>query len=274
MSSLGNEIYRTHDALGPIAVYQDGERRILTFGSAVEQSCIWLPDPVRLEYAYTQAMFLATLLGPLPSRALMLGLGGGSLVRALRHRHPRCRVTAVEARDKVATIARDYFYLPGDTRLELVIADAGALLAARGPQSQDFVFVDLYLAEGLSPQQTGRPFLEACRAALSPRGVLILNLWGSDYQGTRESLQRTREIFDEQVLMLQVQGGNIVLFAFAAGLPELQRKRFFADAQILGLEMRIPLQRIARNLWRQNAEALQLGRFRRSPLALGAGSAG
>jgi spermidine synthase len=265
MSSLGQEIYRAQDADGIIAVYQDGTRRVLTFGNGVEQSCMSLADPARLEYPYTQAMLLATLLGPAPRRALVLGLGGGSLVQALRRRWPRCRITAVEARTLVVEVAREYFFLREDPHLQVVIADAGRCLTDPSIPSQDLVLADLYLAEGASPRQTEGPFLAACRRVLSAGGVLALNLWCSDYGPLREGTRVLREVFDEQVLSVQVQGGNLVMLGLAGGIPVLERRRFFEQAQALGLAMDIPLQRHARSLWRQNAEALGIGRFRHGP---------
>jgi len=64
------------------------------------------------------------------------------------------------------------------------------------------------------------------------------------------------EAFDEQMLHLHVEGGNIVAFAFRESLPGLRREGFFEAAQSLGLRLGIPLQRHARNPWRQNAETL------------------
>jgi spermidine synthase len=262
MPSLGQEIYRTQDPEGSITLYQNGVRRVLTFGNSVEQSCICLQEPARLEYTYTQAMFLATLLGGPPRQALVLGLGGGSLVRALHARYPRCHITAVEARLRVVEVARDYFALPEDPHLELVVADAATYVAKTRLPPQDLIFIDLYLAEALSPLQTDRVFLQACRGRLARQGLVSINLWCSDQEAALRTSSLLQQIMDGQVLSLQVQGGNLVLFGFAAGLPSLERRRFFNQAHALGVEMDIPLQRLARNLWRQNAEVLAVGRFR------------
>ena len=121
---FGAEIYRTCDDQGQIVVYQQGDRRILTFGNEIGQSSVSLANPARLEYSYTQAMFLAPLLVPELRTALVLGTGGGSLVRALRAGFPGCFVTAVEGRAEVVRVARDWLYLPEESRTTIVIADA------------------------------------------------------------------------------------------------------------------------------------------------------
>ena len=74
--------------------------------------------------------------------------------------------------------------------------------------------------------------------------------------------RQLKAVFDGRVLFNHVQGGNIIAYGFAGELPRLERKRFFDQAQTLGLAMRIPLQKLARSLWRQNAQVLQLGRYR------------
>jgi spermidine synthase len=262
MPSLGQEIFRAYDALGPVVVHQDGQRRILAFGNQVEQSCVSLADPARLEYVYTQAMFLAPLFVPRLRTALVLGLGGGSLVRALHEYAPGCRVLAVEGRALIARVARELFFLPEDARLEILVADAAEHMASSTRQ-HDLIFSDLYHAEGMEAQQVQQGFLDDCRRALRLGGLLVTNLWCSDMQGTREAAANLRAVFDQRVCLLHVQGGNIIAFAFACQIPVLDRKPFFAAAQALAAKLRIPLQRQARNLWLQNAEILNIGRYSR-----------
>lgn len=251
-SFLGEEIYRTRDEQGWILVYQKGELRTLSFGSRDEQSGMLLSQPEQLEYAYTQAMMLSLLLAPQPRRLAVLGLGGGSLVRALLHVLPHSSVTAVESRSEVARIARSYFSLPSTPRLRVVIADAGDYLRQKGPP-WDLVLTDLFVQSGMDPQQTDTDFLDACKARLGPRGVLAMNLWNTDYRESRHNRERLMAAFDDRVLHITVSGGNSVAFAFAGEIPALARRPFFAAAQDLGLALGIPLQRMARSLWLQNA---------------------
>jgi len=256
MNLFGQEIYRTRDDQGWICVFDDGQRRFLAFGNQVEQSCMSLNEPYRLQHAYTQAMVLATLFARRLGRSTLLGLGGGSLARAMLHHFPCCRVTAVELRAQVAAVAREFFELPEDPRLRVVIADAGDYLA-RPRKPSDLILADLYGAEGMDNQQTQLAFLQQCHAALSPGGVLSINLWNNDYRDSRVASAALAEAFDGRVLLFDVPGGNRVCFAFAGPFPELKRRLFFEQAQTLGHRMNIPLQRLARNLWFQNTAVLQ-----------------
>lgn len=262
MSDLGELIFSTSDADGDIHVYQDRRFRYLTFGNEVEQSCLDLANPVRLEHSYTQAMMLGLLFHPGVRRVTLLGLGGGSLARALRAAGRGLRIQAVERRAAVIGVARRYFDLPDDARFGVVCAEADEFLQSR-QTDQDLIFSDLYLAEGMHPDQAATDFLQQGRERLSGDGVLIVNHWASAFEVNRAAFNCLAEAFDERVLHLRVQGGNIIAFAFRGQLPDFRRDEFFAAAQSLGLGLGIPLQRHARNLWRQNVEILGVGRFRR-----------
>ena len=264
MTDLGDLIFRTCDDEGEIHVYQNACCRYLTFGNHVEQSCIELAVPARLAYVYTQAMMLALLLHPAPRRALLLGVGGGSLVRALRAADRALHVIGVERRAAVIDAAHAYFGLPDDRQVRIVCDDADRFLAACDQQF-DLLFADLYMADGMCPRQVAPDFLLHCRSRLAGNGVLVVNQWSSEFAGNRAALVALNEVFDGRVVNLHAQGGNILSFAFHDALPDLHRDAWFDAAQALGLKLSIPLQRHARNLWRQNAEVLRSGRFRRLP---------
>jgi spermidine synthase len=256
MNLLGREIYRIRDAWGWICVFDDGQRRFLAFDNQVEQSCMSLGEPNRLQHVYTQAMVLGTLFAPQLARATLLGLGGGSLARALLHYFPSCRVTAVELRAQVAAVARQFFELAHDPRLRVVITDAGTYLE-RPRKPSDLILADLYGSQGMDARQTQLAFLEQCRRALTPGGVLSVNLWNDAYRDSRAASAALAEAFDGRVLLVDVPGGNRICFAFSSPLPDVKRRTLFTQAQTLGYRMHIPLQRLARNLWFQNAAALQ-----------------
>ena len=256
MNLFGREIYRVRDAVGWICVFDDGQRRLLAFGNQVEQSCMSLNEPYRLQHVYTQTMVLAALFTPQLARATLLGLGGGSLARTLLHYFPDCRVTAVELRAQVEAVARQFFELPQDPRLRVVIGDAADYLK-RSRKPTDLILADLYGSEGMDARQTHPTFLQQCRTALSPSGVLAVNLWNNDFRDSITNSATLAEAFDDRVLVVNVPGGNRICFAFAGQLPNLKRRVFFEQAQLLGNRMHIPLLRLARNLWFQNTARLQ-----------------
>jgi len=254
--TLGEEVFRTRDADGVINVYQNGDRRSLCFGNVVEQSGMSLADPSLLLFNYTRAMMLGAVLAPDPRRALVLGLGGGSLARALHRHFPRCRITAVEQRAAVLEVARQWFALPDDHRLGVHVGDAQGFLAERRP-SAELIFADLYDGEGMDAQQMASEFFALCRQSLSPGGVAVFNLWSGRYfrdQAIKESLDA---VFDGQVLRLSAPGRNRIVFGFRDPIPALKEQPFYQQAQQLGLNMGFPLLREAQRLWLQHQAQLR-----------------
>jgi len=257
---LGERIAELQDEHGVVSVFQRGQQRFLTFGNAVEQSCLNLDKPFQLEHVYTQAMMLSLLLKPDAASVLVLGLGGGSLVRALQHMRPNMRIDAVEYRQAVINAAHDYFELQDQGKLQLHCADAETFV--QSPHKQhDLLMLDLYLAEGVHPAQVDAAFIQHCKRCLTPDGILMANHWCSEYRDSQKAREALSSAFGEAILYLQVQGGNTIAFAFAGKLPRINPKSFFAQAQALGNQLDIPLQNLARAFWRQNAQPLKIGRF-------------
>jgi spermidine synthase len=254
-------IHVTEDAAGPVQVYQQGLRLYLTFGNQVEQSCMNLAAPHSPEHVYVQAMLLAPLLQAVMQRVLVLGLGGGSLVRALGAIDFRLGIDAVEQRQSVIEIAESHFGVRARRNLKIHCCDAGDfLLNACG--GYDLIFADLYLAEGMHPLQAEQEFLQCCRDRLDSPGLLVANLWGSELREAIKQRRLLEQVFEERVLYLHAQGGNVIAFAFVGQPPALDRKGLYEKANELGQILMAPMQRHARNFWRQNAEGYL--RIRRS----------
>ena len=257
---LGRPIAHLTDPLGEVRVYARGALRTLTLGNQVEQTCLDLDHPARLVHAYTQAMLLGLLLTQTPETALLLGLGGGALAQALLVGAPGLALDAVEASPAVVEAARDHLGLPATDRLRIRIGDAQSFLQGAGG-AYGLVLLDLYGAEGMDPDQGGAALLSACRERLSTKGILVSNHWSNDFETSRRAHATLDQVFAGRVLHLHVAGGNAIAFAFAEALPGIRRDTLFAKAQALGLRLDLPLQRLARDLWGQNAEAFKRARL-------------
>ena len=82
----------------PFVIEDDGAR-CLYFTRDFIQSEMRLDDPYELAFAYTRKMMAFLLFCPEPRRILMIGLGGGSLVKFCNRRLPSTHVTVVEIDD-------------------------------------------------------------------------------------------------------------------------------------------------------------------------------
>jgi spermidine synthase len=253
---LGDLVARLRDSEGEVQIYALGRLRTLTFGNSVEQSRIDLDHPERLVHVYTRAMLLGLILAARPTRVLVLGLGGGSLVQALLAADPALAVDACEARALVVDVAREYLTLPRTARLKVSVGDALTHVQTT-PGRYDLILVDLYGAEGMHPDQGNGFFLRACGRCLRRGGLLVSNHWSGAFPENRRAHAALAAAFPGGLLHLHVAGGNSIAFAFPETLPRLDPTALYERAQALGLRLEIPLQPLARNLWRQNAEALQ-----------------
>lgn len=251
----GTLLHQCEDEHGPIFVFKDDGRRILSFDGIIEQSSVWLDDPARILYPYAQTMMLGLLLTSAPQRIAVLGLGGGTLAAALLRHAPNSLIEAVELRAEVVRIARDYLGLPNHPQLTVHTGDARVYLAEY-LRDLDMIFADLFLQAGMNALQTEADFLRSARAALTANGVLALNVWNADREACRATLKGVDALFDGATLALSVPAGNSVIFAFKNALPHLDKKRFMDEARRLGKAMGAPLAHFADQLWRENIERL------------------
>ena len=193
---------------------QDGIRR-LYLGSDTVQSAMRLADPVFLELAYTRTMMATLLFRPEPERALLIGLGGASLVKFLHHRLAQCRLEVVESEAEVVEVARASFCMPpDDPRLTTIVGDGAAHLAARR-DPVDLLLVDVYDANRQVARCASLEFFCSAERALTRDGVCAVNFWSNapEYPVYRD---RFLKAFCGRVVLIPVaRPGNLIALGFA-----------------------------------------------------------
>jgi spermidine synthase len=220
----GRLVFSCRDEEGPIEVVDEAAARTLHFGTVARQTTMFRRAPAKLALAYTHCMMASLLFMPQPRSVLILGLGGGALVRFLLDSFAACRIEVVERRLKIIEIARDYFGLPQDDRLKVHWCDAEEFLAqGKKGRGFDLVLVDLHDSQGMAPVTRSPFFFETCRRHLAPAGILAANLWGGgDQAETRLMQRRLVAAFPQRVLHLPVAAKrNRVAFGFGADFVRL-----------------------------------------------------
>jgi len=142
-----------------------------------------------------------------PRRALILGLGGGTVARLLQRRWGELRIIGVDDDQSILATANAVGWLPLPG-LEIVVADAFDYVQSCAERF-DYVAVDLFRGERLARRAFGRPFLRHVRDLLEPRGRLVVNLF-RDYRAP-ERIQRIASSFD--IREEKRVGGNVVVHA-------------------------------------------------------------
>jgi len=197
-----------------LEVTEERGLRTLHLGSRAIQSAMRISRPWDLELAYTRAMMGFLMFNSTPQEVLMIGLGGGSLAKFLRRQRPQTRITAVEIDPRVIAAARAHFELPPDDATLAVVEADGALYMRQHAGSADVILLDGFDAGNQVEALATQTFYAACRRALRPGGVLVVNLWGRDSEFA-EYFARLARAFDGEVGWISVQyKTNIVVFAF------------------------------------------------------------
>ena len=214
-----------------LEVTEERGMRVLHLGSRAIQSAMRVSRPWDLELAYTRAMMGFLMFNPMPQEVLMIGLGGGSLAKFIRKQRPQTRITAVEIDPRVIAAARTHFELPSDDDTLSVVEADGALYVRQHAGCADVILLDGFDAGNQVEALATQTFYAACRRALRPGGVLVVNLWGHD-SAFAEYFARLMRAFDGEVGWISVQNKtNIIVFGFTepgaaarldAGRPKLE----------------------------------------------------
>lgn len=155
-------------ALSEVRFGEDEGRRVLLVDGSVQS----VADPTRP--SFDDGYWSAMVPDQRPSRALLLGLGVGTVARLLRARFGPVRLVGVDDDPGIIAVARREL---ADIRtLEIVEADAFRYVA-ESDERFDLACVDLYRGAQLQAQIIGRPFLRQLRGLLEPRGVATFNLF-------------------------------------------------------------------------------------------------
>lgn len=245
------EIHRTKDQWGNIHVMSDTQNYYLTFGSGGQQSGMQINQPDRLLFQYTQAMMLSLLFSPKAQNAVLLGLGAGSIAKALLLCAPKLHIKAVELRSAVVDIAHLWFDLPKSPRLDIEVADA-FLYLKESNHLTDLLFVDLYLDNGVQNALASHHFIERCYAMLNQDGTLVLNLWDEGKGYLPFDLELLEEIFTSQALIVVTDEGNIIVVIGKNFQADPNPRKLTAEAKKLGRILDIPLQRLLNQLQFRN----------------------
>jgi len=214
---------------------EDGVR-YLHFGSEWVQGAMRIARPWSLELDYTKEMMGGLLLrqqSNWPRHALLIGLGAGSLAKFIYRNLPDCRITIVEINPQVEFIARQYFKLPDDAQRLEVIIGCGADYMLAGGRQFDYILADGFGPDAKAGALDTLPFYQACRARLSERGLLGINMLGHN-NGVKGSVARISEAFDGRLAVFpSCDSGNTIAFASGGEPVAVSLEQMRERAQLL-----------------------------------------
>lgn len=233
MPRLREEIERVVTPYNDIVARRVGERVDLDVEGATFAT--WHPRHLLTGYSW-DALTAACLLhegGP-PKRVLLLGLGGGTMLRQLKALVPELVAVAVEIDALVVDLARKHMELD-KLGAEIVIDDAYAFIE-RSSERFDVVVDDLFLTGTHDVERSAIPeghVLERMCALLEPGGAFAANLiTDSGHRKVRRAARQAfLQTFAEVRSVKPPRGLNEVLVGARALAPPKQVKALSASFQ-------------------------------------------
>ena len=209
-----------------ILVNQRADRRCLAFSVKRElrnQTCIDVKDPHRIIFPYVRMLFAGLLANPEPERALMIGLGGGTVANVLVDVFPNITMDLVEVDRAVVKVARDYFDFREADNTEVHIID-GRVFTRRAVLRQeryDLVILDAFTGEYIPEHLITLEFMRDIASLLTDRGVVIANTFEGSALYDYESATY-RAAFGNFLNLKMPRTGNRVIVAARSELPDDQ----------------------------------------------------
>ena len=214
-----------------LSVVEDADTRYLRFDNSL-QSAMYVDDPLRTRFRYTDLFHLGVAYNPGAERILFIGLGAGSSEKRMLQDFPDAELHAVEIDPVVVDVAHRYFAHPrDDPRLEISVGDGRRFLAA-SDERWDAIVIDAFFADAIPFHLVTREFLQLARSRLNPGGVVVTNAIGAIAgPGSRlfRSVYRTyRTVFPTVVVHPAILEGdvgdeafrNLILVATEGAAPQ------------------------------------------------------
>jgi spermidine synthase len=193
-----------------MVVATDGESRFLRFDNSF-QSGMWVKQPFRTRFAYTDYLDLALAYRPEAKRVLFIGLGGGSAPKRIWRDFPNLELQVVELDGEVVDAAYKWFALPRSPRLEVDVDD-GRRWLNRHDEKWDAIVLDAFYADSIPFHLATREFLELAATRLEPGGVVVSNFIGAmtgEQSRLLRSVVRTyRSVFPTVLVHPVFEGGD------------------------------------------------------------------
>ena len=221
----GTLIHEQRSEYSDIRVLESGAYRYLQFGdSRIIETLMDLREPHVLQHPYSRTAMAGFLYVPQARNCLLIGLGGGAMVRFINHHFPEVQLDVVEIDPAVVSVAAEFFGTKEGPQTRILVAD-GLDYLARASQTYDLILVDAHLDPGKQTDAAGHPltlqseaFFQSVERRLNRGGVVMFNsLAGAE---SRRYLQGIRKAFGAVHTYEPPGSGNMIAFAAPLALAE------------------------------------------------------
>lgn len=217
----GKIVHREKSMYRDLMVVELNGYRCMTFGRhRTMQSCIMLDDPNMLALPYSRGVFAGLVANPGAKRALVIGLGGGVIPRALRRIDPSMRIDVIELDPAVVDVAKHYFGYREDPALRTFTGDGRVFVRRqlRAGIHYDLVVIDAFERVYVPEHMLTQEFIGEVKSLLSPHGVIASNTFASGPLAPYEAA--TYQSVFGRTRVVDVAMGSRIILAGRDGLPD------------------------------------------------------
>jgi spermidine synthase len=170
----GQKLVYSHDSFYHHIMVTDAQGiRSLKFDDYV-QSAVSIRDPLEAHTSYTDHLHLGIALAH-PHEVLLIGLGGGTLVKQFLHDYPTVHIDVAEIDPDVVDVAHRFFAVPVTDPRVSVFTEDGRRFLQRTNRKYDLIVLDAFNRYSVPFHLVTREFFELCSERLNAGGYLEMN---------------------------------------------------------------------------------------------------
>jgi spermidine synthase len=155
---------------------RDGQlARGIATGPGGTQSGVYVNNPDKLLFWYTERMAEAVTAAPKHDRILVLGGGAFTLPRYLAKTYPDSHVDVVEIDPELADISRKYFSYDDPKNVEMIFEDARTYVN-KSQKTYDVILVDVYSDADVPFSLMTKEYGDQIARLLRDDGVVVVNM--------------------------------------------------------------------------------------------------
>lgn len=209
-------IFKTASPIsGEIKVFEYQGSRALDVGGYLQSATPGAPEFERRYWARAAEEISKRLAQP--KSALVIGVGGGTILRLLAQKFPDLAIIGVELDPEIVAVAKKFFDLDQISNLTIIVGDGATYVRDYRGDKFDLVLIDAYLGGNYPSHFEEARFFQEVKAILSPVGIAAFNRTsGSTLGKFRKMLEENFATIEEIKIplpgFLGGLGGNFLFF--------------------------------------------------------------
>ncbi|MCH7647255.1 MAG: fused MFS/spermidine synthase, partial [Thaumarchaeota archaeon] len=183
----GTVIIETETQYSHLDVIDSDNKRTL-YLNGMRHSQMDKDNPNELVLKYTKYFHLGSLFNPQLEKILFLGGGGFSGPKNFLENYPDSLIDVVEIDSKVIDVAKTYFSLKDNPKLQIFNEDARTFLM-NSNDKYDLIILDAFATDYVPFHLLTQEYFQILKEHLQPKGVVVSNLLGT-IEGDTSDLPR------------------------------------------------------------------------------------